>query len=100
MDYSNRLAISYYQTIATLNESHKVYLVQHQETKKIYIKKVLDVYNKDIYLYLSSHHLKGIPEIIDLYEENNRLIIIESYISGCTLQEIIDSSSLNIDSIY
>ena len=42
MDLSERLAISYYKEIADINESHKVYLVQHQETKKIYVKKVLD----------------------------------------------------------
>ena len=52
MNYSNRLAISYYKTIATLNEEHKVYLVQHQESKKIFVKKILDVYNKNIYQYI------------------------------------------------
>ena len=49
MDLSNRLSISYYKTIATLNESHKIYLVQHQSTNKIYVKKVLDVYNKNVF---------------------------------------------------
>ena len=45
MDLDQRLAISYYKPIAAINEPHHVYLVQHQETKKIAIKKVLDVYN-------------------------------------------------------
>ena len=44
MDLDQRLAISYYKPIAAINEPHHVYLVQHQETKKIAIKKVLDVY--------------------------------------------------------
>lgn len=100
MDYSQRLAISYYKTIATLNESHKIYLVQHQETKKIYVKKILDVYNKDIYLYLSQNHINGIPSILDIYEEDNQLVVVESYISGCSLQEKIDASNIRIDSIY
>ena len=45
MDFSHRLAISYYKTIAVINESHNIYLVQHQETKQIFIKKILDVFN-------------------------------------------------------
>ena len=39
MDYSKQLALSYYKTIATLNEDHQVYLVQHQETQEIFVKK-------------------------------------------------------------
>lgn len=34
MDYSNRLNISYYETIAVINETHNVFLDQYQETKK------------------------------------------------------------------
>ncbi len=100
MDYSKRLAISYYKTIATLNESHKIYLVQHQETQKIYVKKILDVYNKDIYQSIAEHPICGIPQIIVLYEEDNQLIVIEHYVSGCSLQEKIDTSSLSIDCIF
>ena len=51
MDLDQRLAISYYKPIAAINEPHHVYLVQHQETKKIAIKKVLDVYNLAVYCF-------------------------------------------------
>lgn len=102
MDYSHRLSVSYYKTIATLNESHKIYLVQHQKTNKIYVKKILDVYNKDIYLYLSQNHICGIPQIIDLYEDEykNQLTVIENYVSGYSLEDKMNTSDLNIDSIY
>ena len=99
MDYSKRLSISYYKTIATLNESHKIYLVQHQETQKIYVKKILDVYNKDIYQYLFQNPINGIPQVVDLYEEENQLTIIENYVSGCSLQEILDASALGKTSV-
>ncbi len=100
MDYSKRLAISYYKVIATLNEPHKVFLVQHQLTKKIYIKKVLNVYNKDIFQVLSQSPVSGTPQIIDLYEEENQLTVIESFVSGCSLQEKIDASDLSMNYIY
>ena len=99
MDYSHRLAISYYKTIAAINEPHKIFLVQHQESQKIYVKKILDVYNLHIYQYLQHNHFSGIPNIIDFFEENNQLVLIEEYISGCSLQEKIETSDLTLESI-
>lgn len=99
MDYSKRLSISYYKTIATLNEDHKIYLVRHLETGKIYIKKILDIYNKDIYTYLLENPIDGIPKIEELYEEDNQLTVIEHYISGSSLSELIENRCLDFDSI-
>lgn len=39
MDYADRLKISYYNTIATINSAHKIYLVQHREPEKYTSKK-------------------------------------------------------------
>jgi serine/threonine protein kinase len=93
-DFTHRLAISYYKTIAAINEDHHIYLVQHQESHKIYIKKILDVYNIDIYQHLYEHPVTGTPRIIDFYEENNRLTIIEEFVSGCSLRDKINRSQL------
>ena len=61
MDLDQRLAISYYKPIAAINEPHHVYLVQHQETKKIAIKKVLDVYNLAVYAEVYRNPVAGTP---------------------------------------
>ena len=82
MDLDQRLAISYYKPIAAINEPHHVYLVQHQETKKIAIKKVLDVYNLAVYAELYRNPVAGTPRIINYYEETGQLTVIEEYISG------------------
>ena len=94
MNDSPRLAMTYYKTIAVINESHNIFLVQHQETKKIYIKKILDVYNNQIYQYLYENKITGVPQIISLYEENNQLIVVEEFISGSSLQEKIDANDI------
>lgn len=96
MDYSQSLAMSYYKTIATLNEQHNIFLVQHQETNKIYVKKVLDVYNINVYQCLrqNNEELQGIPKLIDYYEKDHQLIIIEEFISGQSLAEYMASSKL------
>ena len=99
VDLNRRLAISYYKTIATLNEPHKIYLVQHQETKKIYLKKILDIFNLEVYESLFNHPITGTPAIIDYMEQNGQLILIEEFISGISLEEIIESRTLNLDDI-
>ena len=99
MDLTNRLAVSYYQVIAVLNEEHHIYLVQHQETHKIYVKKILDVYNIDIYRQLHTSPVTGIPRIIDYCEENNQLIVIEEFISGDSLEDKLNCSSLTLKDI-
>lgn len=99
MDLSHRLAVSYYKTITTINEPHHIYLVQHTETKKLYIKKILDVYNIAVCEYLYKNPIMGIPRIIEYLEEDNRLILIEEYISGCSLQDMIDDGKLSLTDI-
>ncbi len=70
---SQRLSISYYKTVETINESHEIYLVQHQETGRFFVKKILDVYSIDVYRYLKENPISGIPQIIEFYEKNNTL---------------------------
>ena len=89
MDIASRLSVSYYKDIATISEDHKVYIVQHIQTGKIFIKKILDVYNKSIYDYLLSNPILHTPRIHALYENANSLEIIEDYISGDTLEDLL-----------
>ncbi len=96
MDISSRLSISFYKTIAVLNEQHKIYVVQHIQSKKIYIKKMLEVYSIDIYKYLKANPIEGIPQIVEIYEENSVLTVIEEYISGQTLKELAENSVLDV----
>ncbi len=100
MDYTGRLAISYYKTIAVLNEAHRVFLVQHRETGKICVRKDLSVYNRSVYSYLRSNPLPGIPRIYEIYEEAQTLTLIEEYVSGTTLAEMIASHALTLTSVF
>ena len=93
MDYESRLSISFYKQIATISETHKIYAVQHIQTNKIYIKKVLDVYNKAVYEYLQANPISHTPRIYEVYEENNRLTIIEEYISGDTIEQLLENQT-------
>lgn len=57
MDIDSRLKLSYYKEIATLNKDHNIYIVQHIESKKIYVKKILYHYNVDIFYQLMKNPL-------------------------------------------
>lgn len=91
--------MSDYNIISTLNKEHKVYLVQSVRSNKIYVQKILDVYNIRVYEHLYNNPIPGIPQIVNYYEQNNQLIVIEEYISGISLQEKIDNSELSITDI-
>lgn len=99
MNDSQKLALSFYKQIATLNQAHNIFLVQHQDTNKIYVKKILNIYNIDIYKKLAAHPICGIPRIVEYYECANQLILIEDYISGQSLEELIHTHTLNLEDI-
>ena len=82
MDIEKRLQMSFYKTIATINEEHKVYIVQNINDKHIYVKKILDIYNCDVYDSLLKKQFPGLPYIYETYQEDNTLTVIEEYISG------------------
>lgn len=79
-----------YKEIASLNPAHGISIVQDISDHKIYVKKVLSVFQPDVYKQLMQIHINGIPCLYDLEEKGDKLIIIEEYISGNTLDELMD----------
>ncbi|MBR2807339.1 MAG: serine/threonine protein kinase [Oscillospiraceae bacterium] len=92
MNLQDKCVLSSYTEIATLNEAHNVLIVQHNISKNIFVKKTLTVYNPDVYRYLRDHRIRGIPEITELIEDGDSLIVIEEYVAGRTLRAILDDN--------
>ncbi|MCD7752921.1 MAG: serine/threonine protein kinase [Lachnospiraceae bacterium] len=90
MRLSDELALSYYKPVAYIDETHSVQLVQHIETKKFFVMKHLTVYHLDVYQSLLSEPVHNTPRIYLLAEDDKGLTVVEEYIQGDTLQEIID----------
>ena len=90
MTIEQELQLSYYQKVADINADHCIYLVQDVRTKKFYVKKLLTVYNADIYHYLQEHPVPNTPQIILAEEDNGVLRVIEEYIPGDTLEELLE----------
>ncbi len=90
MDINERLSLSYYKEFSALSKEHGVFLVQHQHTGGIFVKKVLQVFNLDVYRQLREHHIQHTPRIFELFESDGELIVIEEYISGRSLETMLE----------
>ena len=89
MTLDEECRLSYYERIATLNKAHGVFLVQHTENHRIYVEKNLTVYDVRIYQYLKEYPVRNTPRLYEVIEDGDTLHIIEEYISGESLAEIL-----------
>ena len=89
MSLESEFTLSFYKEVAVINEKHQVSLVQHVESRKLYVKKMVSPHNLEIYQTLEREHFASIPAIKELIEEDDRLIVIEEYINGQNLEEIL-----------
>ncbi len=94
MTVQEEAQLSFYEKIAVINEEHKVWLVQHIESKQIYIWKELYIYAKNVFAQLKKIENIHIPKIIECIQTEECLIVIEEYISGMTLQNRIDEQGV------
>ncbi|MBO4374341.1 MAG: protein kinase [Lachnospiraceae bacterium] len=89
------LELSLYQEEVQIGDREDVVIVRNNEDGNRYVKKLLTIYDKSVYEYLKDHPVDHMPQICALYESNNCLIVIEEYIEGQTLADIIDKELLS-----
>jgi len=83
------LELSEYEEISELGSKQNVFLVREYESGKKYVKKYLKDYDLSVYWYLYDHPTDNMPKIEKIYEGTNNLVVIEEYIDGETLEEVI-----------
>lgn len=84
------LVLSYYKEVAEVNREHEVKLVQHVETGYFYVKKILSADNFQIQSYVKNHPHRGLPHIFEIIKDEDNLIVIEEYINGKSLRDLLD----------
>lgn len=90
--------LSFYKALTVIDKKKNVVLVQNIEDNQIYVKKMVDIYLQPVYKQLMQSHIDGIPDIIECVEDKNKLIIIEEYIQGRNLLQIMHENGLAGDS--
>lgn len=89
MTLEQELRLSYYREVAEINAEHGVHLVQDVRSKKFFVRKRLTVFNGAVYRYLREHPIAHTPRIYLVEEDGETLTVIEEYIPGDTLDEIL-----------
>lgn len=92
MDLDIEYKLSLYEDVKIIYNSKKsnIFLVQSSIDDKFYIKRILKEYTIDVYTELKNIKHKNLPKIKDIFELDDKLYIIEEFINGYTLQEIIE----------
>lgn len=84
-----------YKDIDFLDIKKNIKLTKDTVTGKTYVKKYLKSQSQyEIYKQLQHNNFSGIPKIIDLYFEDNCYVLIEEYIEGKSLQQLIDEKAM------
>lgn len=87
MTLMDEYRLSLYTPLADLQPG--VSFVQSKEDRQVYIKKVLTVYNPEIFLSLKAEPVSGLPTILEVLPDGKQLILIEEYICGKTLAVLL-----------
>lgn len=92
MNLNMEFKLSLYEELKLIHKSRKVeiFLVQNIQDEKIYIKKEIKEYTRDVYESIKNIETINMPKIYEVFELNEKLIVIEEYINGDTLQSILE----------
>lgn len=91
----DELKLSFYRPLSDIDDRKTMTLVQHVETRELFVRKTLDIYDRDVYEYLREENYAHIPAIKEIIEDDEKLIIIEEYIQGKRLDEVMEERSFS-----
>lgn len=94
MTLKDKSRLSFYKEIAEISTHKNVVLVQHVETRKIFVRKVLRVYDRDIYRELKEQAHPFFPRIYECVETGDSLVLVEEYIQGQSLEERLETEGV------
>lgn len=83
------MALFSYDEIRPLNEKGNVCLLQDRESGEIVVRKILRDYDLSVYSFLKDAPVAGMPGILNYFEGDNGLIVLEEYIEGKTVEEVL-----------
>ena len=77
-----------YEEIQDLGDGKSI--VRDVPTGRLFYRKVLTVYNTQVFAFLKEHKSRHVPRVESFREDENTLIVIEEFVQGRTLEEILD----------
>lgn len=89
MEIAEQYRLSQYQDFGKLDERKNIRLKRHKINGVICVEKRVPQELQVIYCFLKQHPSEYIPHIYECVTEDNELIVIEEYIAGRTLEDIL-----------
>lgn len=86
--------LSFYRELTVLDEKQNIVLVQDIRSSELCVKKTLDIYSKDVYEQLTSVRIEGVPAVKECIADDGKLIVIEEYVQGRSLKQVLDDQGL------
>jgi len=88
--------MSSYQELYHIEAGDKSYVtvIEDTGTGKWYLRKELSIYSRDVYQWLIDNPDRHVPKVVSITEENGKLILIEEYIKGETLETLLNEGRL------
>ena len=100
MTLEEHYRLSFYQPVSELGGREHVKLTRHAESGIYYVRKELTDYNREIYEQLRRLDSSCFPHIYEIVQDEKKLIIIEEYLSGKTLDDYLtECGTLTIEQI-
>lgn len=87
MTLEEEYKLSCYQELTEIDDKKCVYLVKSVEDNCLYVKKIISIYNYEVYRELMQINTPGTPKVYMCVKKDEKLIIIEEYIHGKTIYE-------------
>ncbi len=98
---SDVLALSLYSEEGPVDGKENVIRVKNIESGEAFIKKLLWNYDRSVYEYLMENPIPFMPRIKEIYKSDKCLIVIEEYIAGQTVENLLEKEILSEqDAIY
>ncbi len=92
--------LSFYQPVAELGGREHVKLTRHTENGRYYVRKELKDYNREVYEQLRILDSMYFPHIYEVVQDEKKLIIIEEYLSGETLEAYVaERGTLTVEQV-
>jgi hypothetical protein len=71
-------------------------LIIDETTGRLYLKKALTYYDASVYEFLRHQHSPHLVRVADAWEEGEKLIVLEQYLQGDTLDQVLAEKTLSL----
>ncbi len=78
-----------YEQVQTVSRDKSI--VRDAASGRLFYKKRLSVYNPEVFAYLKDHKSRYVPGIEAYWQDGDSLIVIEEFIQGNTLEELLEN---------